>query len=126
MSDEPILTVVFFRNDAQKEPVREWLKDLGEEGKKAIGKEIKTIQFGWPNEMPRNLVKKLKKRKNLWEVRSNFKNGRQPARILFTVKGNEMVILHGFFKGNPREVNRHLDLAGDRKSLWEGGNVWNE
>ena len=123
MNDEPILTVVFFRDNTGKEPVREWLVGLGEEAKKKIGVEIKTVQYGWPANIPRNLVKKLKRQKNLWEVRSNFKKGKQPTRILFTVKGNEMVILHGFFKGSPKEVNRNLDFAKGRKDLWESGRI---
>ena len=123
MNDEPILTVVFFRDNTGKEPVREWLVGLGKEAKKKIGVEIKTVQYGWPANIPRNLVKKLKRQKNLWEVRSNFKKGKQPTRILFTVEGNEMVILHGFFKGSPKEVNRNLDFAKGRKDLWESGRI---
>jgi hypothetical protein len=42
---EPILLVVFFRTELGNEPVREWLKSLDREDRKAIGEGIKTAQF---------------------------------------------------------------------------------
>ena len=53
----PVLDVRFFRTDAGKEPVREWLKDLSAIERKTIGEDIKTVQFGWPLGMP--LVRNL-------------------------------------------------------------------
>lgn len=46
--DKPVLTVVFYRTEAGNEPVREWLKSLKREDRKAIGEDIKTAQYGWP------------------------------------------------------------------------------
>jgi hypothetical protein len=45
---EPILTVLFYKTSGGNEPVREWLKGLKREDRKAIGEDIKTVQFGWP------------------------------------------------------------------------------
>jgi len=47
LSDAPdfILTVRFYRTDSGTEPVREWLKSLPQEFRKAIGEDIKTVQF---------------------------------------------------------------------------------
>lgn len=42
--EEPILSVVFYRSDASKEPVRDWLLELTVEDRKAIGADIKTVQ----------------------------------------------------------------------------------
>lgn len=45
MSDQPILRVVFFRTPAGDEPVRTWLKELNREDRKAIGEDVKLVQF---------------------------------------------------------------------------------
>jgi antitoxin HicB len=43
----------FYRNERGKEPVRDWLLALEQEGdRKAIGADIKTVEFGWPIGMP--------------------------------------------------------------------------
>jgi hypothetical protein len=35
-----------------REPVREWLKELEPEDRKAIGEDIKDVEFSWPIGMP--------------------------------------------------------------------------
>ena len=55
--DEMTLAVVFFRTLNGNEPVREWLLSLPQEQKKAIGMEIKVVQYGWPLGMP--VVRKM-------------------------------------------------------------------
>lgn len=65
-----ILTVIFYRSESKREPVREWLKSLSQEEKKLIGEAIKTVQFSYPVGMP--LVKKISS--DLWEVRVNLNN----------------------------------------------------
>lgn len=57
VADKMQLNVVFFKSQTGKEPVRDWLKSLPIQDKKAIGEDIKTVQFGWPLGMP--LVRKL-------------------------------------------------------------------
>jgi len=57
MNREPALNVVFFRIDAGREPLREWLKSLDEEDRKTIGEDIKLVQFRWPLGMP--LIRKM-------------------------------------------------------------------
>ena len=117
MNGEPILTVVFFRNDAEREPVREWIIDCGENGKKTIGEEIKTVQFSWPK-TPRSLVKRIKGVTGLSRLRSRFRQGRQQARILFTVEGNKMILFHGFFKQGPN-ISNEIRIAQERLKLWK-------
>jgi phage-related protein len=90
--NQPILKVLFYCTKEGNEPVREWLKSLQREDCRTIGEDIKTVQFGWPLGMP--LIKKLEAR--LWEVRSHIKQG--IARVLFTVEGDTMVLVHGFVK----------------------------
>ena len=86
------LNVVFFKTAAGNEPVREWLKSLSRKERRAIGEDIKTVQFGWPLGMP--VVRKLDK--GLWEVRSRLPD--RIARVIFTTGESRMVLLHGFIK----------------------------
>ena len=102
------LNVVFFRTSSGTEPVRRWLKSLPASHKKAIGEDIKTVQFGWPLGMP--LVKKINP--HLWEVRTNVPDG--IARVLFTVDGYLMILLHGFIKKTGKLPQRELNTARSR------------
>lgn len=105
---EPILSVVFFRTETRREPVREWLKSLPREQRKMIGEDIKTVQFGWPLGMP--LVRKLDQ--NLWEVRIRLPDG--IARVMFTTSGQRMFLLHGFVKKSQKTPREDLALAKTR------------
>lgn len=75
-----------------------------------IGADIKTAQEGWPLGMP--LVRKLDT--GLWEVRSRIPEG--IARVLFTMAGTDMVLLHGFVKKTDRTPRGDLDLAKQRRN----------
>ncbi|HWG10749.1 MAG TPA: type II toxin-antitoxin system RelE/ParE family toxin [Rhodanobacteraceae bacterium] len=104
----PILEVRFYATEQGREPVRDWLKSLPPESRKAIGEDIKTVQFGWPLGMP--LVRKMDMR--LWEVRSTIDAG--IARVLFTTSGPTMVLLHGFVKKSDKTPKDDLKLAARR------------
>ncbi len=45
MSPDPILSVVFFRTEFGREPVREWLRSLDRSDRKIIGEDIKLVQL---------------------------------------------------------------------------------
>ena len=102
------LKVFFFRTRRGNEPVRERLKSLSLEQKRAIGEDVKTVQFGWPLGMP--LVRKLEP--GLWEIRSNLPSG--IARTIFTVEDNAMILLHGFIKKSRKTPLDDLQLARQR------------
>jgi phage-related protein len=104
----PILTVRFFATASGKEPVRDWLKTLAAQERRMIGEEIKTVQFGWPLGMP--LVRKMTT--DLWEVRIHLVD--RTARVLFTVEGDCMVLLHGFIKKSQTTPKQELALAKQR------------
>jgi phage-related protein len=87
---------------------------LSKEAKKAIGEDIKTIQYGWPLGMP--LVRKIGP--SLWEVRTALKDGW--SRIFFTAVGGEIVLLHGFFKASRKIPKQELDAARKRLSYISG------
>ena len=38
----------FYRSDAGREPVREWLKGLDLADRKVIGEDMKDVEFSWP------------------------------------------------------------------------------
>ena len=107
------LSVCFFRTGSGSEPVRRWLKSLPVSHKKAIGEDIKTVQFGWPLGMP--LVEKLEP--HLWEVRTKVPDG--IARILFTVDGSIMILLHGFIKKTQKIPIRELNTARSRLKQYQ-------
>lgn len=104
----PTLDVRFFATGSGAESVRDWLKELPAADRRTIGEDIKTVQFGWPLGMP--LVRKMDK--DLWEVRIQL-SGRI-ARVLFTVVGSVMVLLHGFIKKSQATPAGDLDLAKSR------------
>lgn len=104
----PVLSVKFFCTAAGNEPVREWLTGLKREDRKAIGQDIKTAQYGWPLGMP--LIRKLEP--GLWEIRSHISDG--IARVLFTVDGGVMVLLHGFVKKSQKMPAADLKTARQR------------
>jgi len=90
--DEPVLAVRFYAVSPGHEPVRRWLLGLSPGDRLVLGLDIKAVQYGWPMGMP--LVRKLDP--GLWEVRSHVLGG--AARVVFTVGGSVMVLLHGFVK----------------------------
>ncbi len=111
-----VLSVVFYRSESGNEPVREWLKELPRDDKRQIGEDIKTAQFGWPLGMP--LIRKIEK--DLWEVRTKLKDG--IARVMFTVDGNTMVLLHGFIKKSQKTPLNELRTALARLQSYKRGN----
>ena len=105
--DRPI-SVQFFRLESGREPVREWLKGMRREHRKAIGEDVKTLQFGRPIGMP--LARKIDE--ELWELRSNLGPG--IARIFFTIYESNIVLLHGFVKKSQKTPANELALARRR------------
>lgn len=99
------LGVRFFRTASGNEPVREWIRALEPAERRAIGEEIKTVQLGWPLGMP--LVRKMSQ--DLWEIRIMLP--RRIARVLFTVVGDTMVLLHGFIKQSSATPSDDLDVT---------------
>lgn len=104
------IPAVFYRSSDAKEPVRHWLKTLDLEDRKTVGKDIQKVEFGWPIGLP--VCRALSK--GLWEVRSHISHGRI-ARVIFCMRDDTMVILHGFIKKTRKTPKQDLDLALKRK-----------
>ena len=109
------LDAVFFRSKSGNEPVRDWLRSLSKDQRKAIGDDIAYVQFKWPIGKPR--VDHL--RGAVWEVRSSL--GNRIARTLFAVDGGQMVLLHGFIKKTQQTPNDDIELAAKRFKEWKHG-----
>ncbi len=112
MREAPKRVIVrFFRTDSGNEPVRKWLKGLAPEDRKEIGTDLQTLEFGWPVGMP--LCRSLSSYRGLWEVRSNLTGGRI-ARVLFCVKKEELILLHGFIKKTRKTPDQAIAIAVKR------------
>jgi len=113
MSDQfKIISVRFFRTASGTEPVREWLKELSRDDCRIIGEDIKTVEFGWPIGMP--LCRSISGYKDLWEVRSQI-TGNRITRVIFYIRNDEMILLHGFIKKTQKTPQSDLDLADKRR-----------
>jgi len=106
------IPAAFYQTAAGREPVRDWLKELDAEDRKAIGGDIATVEYGWPVGMP--TCGPLGQ--GLWEVRSSLRSNRI-ARVIFGIVRNQMVLLHGFIKKTQKTPAEDLALA--RKRLKE-------
>ena len=109
------LDAVFFRSGGGSEPVRERLKGLPKDERRAIGEDIAYVQFKWPIGKPR--VDHL--RGSVWEVRTSL--GNRLARTLFAVQSGQMILLHGFIKKTQQPPNAEINLADRRFKEWQRG-----
>ncbi|MEM7653952.1 MAG: type II toxin-antitoxin system RelE/ParE family toxin [Pseudomonadota bacterium] len=108
MTDLKRLSARFYRSDNEKEPVRDWLLGLDGADRKSVGEDIRTAEFGWPVGMP--ICRAISGRRGVWEIRSSLAQGRI-ARVLFCVRGDSMILLHGFIKKSQKTPDRDLDIA---------------
>lgn len=92
--------------------MREWLLSLDKADRQILGADIATVEFGWPIGMP--VCRPLGQQ--LWEVRSSLP-GNRIARVLFSITGDRMLLLHGFVKKTQKTPPADLALA--RKRLKE-------
>lgn len=75
-----------------------------------IGRDIATVEFGWPIGMP--TCRPLGD--GSWEVRSNLTDGRI-SRVLFCIAEEHMMLLHAFTKTTQQTPPRDLAIARQRK-----------
>lgn len=108
------IPVVFYRTRGGAELVRDWLRDLPEVDRNAIGQDLMRVQYRWPVGMP--LCRSLGD--GLWEVRSALPSNRI-ARVLFSVHQGRLVALHGFIKKSQKTPDEDLALARRRKREFE-------
>jgi phage-related protein len=103
------IPLAFWRSASGHEPVRQWLKALSVEDKRAIGRDIAKVQFGWPIGLP--VCRPLGD--GLWEVRSSLPSRRE-ARVLFDFHDGALIALAAFFKKTQATPAKELATARQR------------
>ena len=112
--------VYFYKSPSGNEPVRDWLKLRNPDEKKAIGENIKVIEYAWPVGYPS--VVKLDK--DLWEVKTNLPHG--ISRVFFTIWEKYMVLLHSVIKKTQKTPRQDLETAKKRRNRVLSGGISDE
>ena len=110
------IDLVFYRSDAGKEPVRDWLLGLDQAGRHKIGLDLMRVQFAWPVGMP--LVRPLGG--GLFEARTNLAD-KTISRVLFCFHDRSLFALHGVIKKSQKLPAEDLKLARQRQKEVENG-----
>ena len=109
------IPAVFYRTAAGAEVVLDWLRGLDEGDRGAVGQDLMRVQYRWPVGMP--LCRSLGD--GLWEARTSLPS-RRIARMIFSVRGGRIVVLHGFIKKSQKTPPDDLALARRRDREFEG------
>ena len=104
------IPLIFYRLESGNEPVREWLLELPEAERQAIGKDLLRAQWRWPVGMP--LCRPM--RDGLWEIRTDLPTMRM-ARGLSCLCRGHLGALHGFIKKTRTTPDSDLALARKRQ-----------
>jgi phage-related protein len=91
--------------------LREWVRALARDDRRAIGSDVLAVEEGWPLGLP--LCRSLGK--GLWEIRTSL-TGHRIARIIFAFDAGELVLLHGFIKKTQKTPRADIELALRRLS----------
>ena len=116
MADDPQpqkIPLIFFRTLAGSEPVREWLKELPEEERQAIGKDLLRAQWRWPVGMP--LCRAMGG--GLWEIRTDLPTQRT-ARVLVCVYREHLSHCTGSSRRRARRRKRIWRWRGSARRSW--------
>jgi phage-related protein len=107
------IPVVFYRTQGGAEIVRDWLS-LDDADRRAVGLDLMRVQYRWPVGMP--LCRALGD--GLWEVRTSLPSNRI-ARVLFSVRQDRILVVHGFIKKTQKTPADDLALARRRNREFE-------
>jgi phage-related protein len=113
MAEDPTpqkIPLIFFRSGKGAEPVREWLRELPEVERQAIGKDLLRAQWRWPVGMPQCRPMG----NGLWEIRTDLPTKRT-ARVMVCPYREHLVALHGFIKKTRATPDEDLALARKRR-----------
>jgi phage-related protein len=102
--------LLFYRSSTGNEPVREWLKQLDEGDRRAVGQDLMRAQWRWPIGMP--LCRAMGQ--GLWEIRTTLPS-RRIARVLLCVEEGALIALHAFIKKTQKTPDAELALARKRQ-----------
>jgi phage-related protein len=113
MTEDPVpqkIPLIFFRSGKGTEPVREWLRELPEAERQAVGKDLLRAQWRWPVGMP--LCRPMGN--GLWEIRTDLPTKRT-ARVMLCLYREHLVALHGFIKKTRATPDEDLAVARKRQ-----------
>jgi len=108
------IPLIFYRPQPGREPVREWLKELPEAERQAIGKDLLRAQWRWQVGMP--LCRPLGD--GMWEIRTDLPTKRT-SRVLICLYRGHLVAVHGFIKKTRATPEDDLALARKRQKELE-------
>lgn len=105
------LSLVFWKSDQGKEPVREWLRKMDVEARKAIGDDIRYVQEKWTDGVGKPYVDGFGA--GLYEVRTKY--DKKQYRVLFCIEDDTIILLHGFIKKTKKTPTADVDLGRHRQ-----------
>jgi phage-related protein len=91
--------------------VREWLRKMDAEARKAIGDDLRYVQERWTDGIRKPYVDGFGG--GLYEVRT--KHGRKEYRVLFCIEDGTLVLLHGLTKKTTKTPPADVALARRRQ-----------
>ena len=105
--------VLFYTTAAGNSVVKNWLKTFSKEDRVILGRDLMTVQMGFPLGLP--LCRSLGG--GLWEVRSTLTGGKVEARMIFCFdsQAKALAVLNGFIKKSQKTPKSEIDLALSRK-----------
>lgn len=108
---------IFYRTEAESEPLRSWLKAMDPKDRRLVGEDIKTVEFGWPVGMP--ICRPMGD--GLYEVRTRLPGSRMVRVFFYIDRRQRMVLLHGIVKKTRATPDADLDLARQNMRKHEKG-----
>ena len=109
----------FFLTESGREPVKDWLLGLDRADRREVGRDLMTLEFGWPIGMP--LSRPIGA--GLHELRSTI-SGRRECRIFYYVdRFQQLILLHAFIKRSRATPKAELHLARERMKQHQRSNA---
>lgn len=109
--------VCFYRSPTGEEPVRQWLLALRKDDQVIVGTELMTLAHRSALGMP--LGEPLGK--ELRQIQCPLTGQNSTARVLFKVRQQDFVLLHGFVHDTDQRPEWHYQRAFDRLESMKHG-----
>ena len=108
-------TIRFYRSPTHEEPVRQWMHALKKEDQIIIGTELMALAHKSALGMPlgQNLGRTLR------QIQCPLTGQNSTGRVLFVVRQQNIVLLHGFAHDTDRRPEWHYQRAFDRLKSME-------
>lgn len=111
------LPIWFYRSPTDDEPVRQWLHALKKEDQIIIGTELMTLGYlsalGIPVGQPLG--------RTLRQIQCPLIGQNSTGRVLFVIRQQDILLLHGFVHDTDRRPEWHYQRAFDRLKSMEHG-----